>query len=84
MRVRKVRRIFRIRRFIENGTELLALDFPLSCAGDGSTPYTAPMGFTLFVYKQYLDPRYSIFYVRPTNCSSYSSSQCSALPEKIQ
>ena len=38
----------RIRRFIENGTELLALDFLLPRAGDGSTLCTTPIGFTHF------------------------------------
>jgi hypothetical protein len=39
----------RIRRFIENGTELLALDFLLSRAGDGSVLCAIPTGFTHFV-----------------------------------
>ena len=39
----------RIRRFTENGTEILALDFPLSRAGDGSTLCAIPTGFTHFV-----------------------------------
>jgi hypothetical protein len=39
----------RIRRFIENDTEILALDFPLSRAEDGSTLCATPTGFTHFV-----------------------------------
>jgi len=39
----------RIRRFTENSTEILALDFPLSRAEDGSTLCTTPTGFTHFV-----------------------------------
>ena len=39
----------RIRRFTENDTEILALDFPLSRAEDGSTLCATPIGFTHFV-----------------------------------
>ena len=39
----------RIRRFTESSTEILALDFLLSRAEDGSTLSTTPTGFTHFV-----------------------------------
>jgi hypothetical protein len=39
----------RIRRFIESSADILALDFLLSRAEDGSALSTTPMGFTHFV-----------------------------------
>src|ERR1700690_4096693 len=75
----------RIRRFIENDAELLALDFLLSRAEDGSTLCTTPIGFTHFVCTAV--SRSEIFSLL---CSSHEllivltplASRCSALPEK--
>jgi|WetSurMetagenome_2_1015567.scaffolds.fasta_scaffold178768_2 hypothetical protein len=72
----------RIRRLTKNGTDILALDFPPSRTAGGSALCEIPAGFTHFDLTGVSLSRIFGFLLSPPNCSSYSSSRCSALPSQ--